>query len=628
MPRARQDLVDEALANLGIIQQADASATRTSNELVTEALGNLGLNQQTYSGGTHTRADLVTEALANLGLVQAAYSGSTRTRADWVTEALANLGIIQQTYAGLTRTRAQLVSDAMAALGVVQKSPTVSAGTRTQVELVSQVLFNLGALGEGNTVPTADATNAVHIVATNKARELEARQVVTIADTNAIDNGYFLPFATIVTEAIKEQYGVDADTTEAAGLIADARQAELDLKIMTRATLADSKIDAIAADLRARAVATLTVPVVTVPEPYYSALVLIVANEVKGYFDWLGADVASRATSDAQAAEIRLRTISGTALVDEIVDATAAELKARAVVALTVPVVTVPEQYFPALSIVLADQVKGKFPWVAADIATRIPQERGAAEIRLRILSGASLIDGDIDTVTADLVARSIVTLSVPVVTVPDQYFQSLASIVADNVKGKFPWLPAEVAQRAESDAADAELRLRQINAPALVSGKLPSIFGELNARGIATISNPNAIPGAWFPALADIVAENVRGKFIVQPDIAERVMARATLAERTLKNLTRTYLVSRNIDSIMSDLAAREIVYLVDNSAIPDEWFTHLAWIVADRSKSKYELDPATIQVAATEGQNAIMMLREMTRGRPSYLPLRTAFM
>lgn len=730
MAYTRQSLIDEALANLGIVQQADTSATRTSAELVTEALGNLGLNQQAYAGntrtraawvtetlaslglnqqayagGTRTRADLVTEAMGILGINQAAYTASTRTRADLVTEAMANLGLNQVAYTGGTKTRAELVAAAMAVLGVVQKTPTVSAGTKTLLDLTNLVLFNLGALGEGQTA-SAEAQASVQAAVDPVVRLLDARQIVSIANINAIDNAYFLPLGAIIAEAMKEQFGIDADTTEAAGLIADAKQAELDLKIITRSALVDAKLNAIAADITAHAIAPLTVPIVTVPEQWFPDLARIVGHSIKGYFEWLGADVAARATTEAAEAERRLRiltgtglvdekldslagelfaraivpitapvvtvppqyftslaailansvkgkfewlspdtmarlatesaeaerklrTLSGTALVDEKIDSIAAELSARAIVTLTVPVVTVPEQYFPALTAIVADSVKGKFDWIAPETAQRVAAEAGQAEIKLRTLSGTALVDEKLDAIASDLTARAVVILTVPVVTVPEQYFGSLAAVAANSVKGKFPWLPPDALQRVAAEATDAELKLRQVSGTGLVSEKLPSLFGELNARGVATVTNANAIPGAWFSALADITAESVRGKFVVLPEIAQRVTGRAVAAERTLKNLTRTYIIDRNIDAILSELAAREIVYLMDLTDIPQEWFTHVAWIVADRCKSKgFDLDPVILQNAASEGMNAISTLREMTRGRPSYNTLRTSYM
>lgn len=180
----------------------------------------------------------------------------------------------------MPRALDDLIDEAAANLGVVQQTATVGAGTRTRSDLIVQVLFNLGALGEGNRVPSAEASADVTSAITSIVRLLDAKQIVTITDTNAIDNAYFLPLASIVAEAMKEQYGIDADTPEAAGLVADARQAEADLKTLTRRAVIARNVDQILADLAAREIVYL-VDTSSIPDEWFTHLAWIVADRCK-----------------------------------------------------------------------------------------------------------------------------------------------------------------------------------------------------------------------------------------------------------------------------------------------------------------------------------------------------------
>jgi hypothetical protein len=234
-------------------------------------------------------------------------------------------------------------------------------------------------------------------------------------------------------------------------------------------------------------------------------------------------------------------------------------------------------------------------------------------------------IDMRFDTVIGDLNARAIATIG-NANAIPGAWFDALSAIVANVCKEKYG-VTGDEATKLQAEAALAEGKLKTLTRTGLVDEVLPSIVGDLNARSIATVADLGAIPGAWLPSLADIAAEFVKGRFGVSPERSLELTARAQAAERKLKAMTRAYLVDRNIDAILADLAARDIVYLVDQSDIPDEWYFHLAAIVADRCKGKFELDPLTLQRVSTDGAQALMDLRELTRGRPSYLPQQTSY-
>lgn len=155
----------------------------------------------------------------------------------------------------------------------------------------------------------------------------------------------------------------------------------------------------------------------------------------------------------------------------------------------------------------------------------------------------------------------------------------------------------------------------------ASVTASLDPIIANLSAHQVITVTDTNAIPNQYFLPLAAIVAASLMDEYGVTGTEAQQLSNNAIAARKNLINLSRTSIIDRNIDAILSDLAARDIVFLVDITDIPEEWFTHLAWIVADRCKNKgFELEADVIQKATEEGANAVMMLREMTRGRPSY--------
>jgi len=82
---------------------------------------------------------------------------------------------------------------------------------------------------------------------------------------------------------------------------------------------------------------------------------------------------------------------------------------------------------------------------------------------------------------------------------------------------------------------------------------------------------------------------------------------------------------VARNLPSLIEELAAREIVYVPDLENIPDPWFLSLASISAYELRNEFGVTgefEATLQRGNVE---AILKLKEMTRGRPTFEPLKT---
>lgn len=162
----------------------------------------------------------------------------------------------------------------------------------------------------------------------------------------------------------------------------------------------------------------------------------------------------------------------------------------------------------------------------------------------------------------------------------------------------------------------------------ASVTAAVTPVVAQLSAGMVVDIPDINAIPNVYFFQIADIVADAMKSDFGVTGDDAAVLISAAKDGERRLKNLTRIVLIDRNLDQILANLAALEVVYLVDVTAIPDEWFTLLAAIVADQCRNKFELDLPTLQKVAADGAQALSDLRTLTRGRPSFNTLRTCYM
>lgn len=164
--------------------------------------------------------------------------------------------------------------------------------------------------------------------------------------------------------------------------------------------------------------------------------------------------------------------------------------------------------------------------------------------------------------------------------------------------------------------------------AQASVTAAISPVVAQLSAGMVVDIADVNAIPNVYFFQLADIIADALKEDFGVTGDDAAVLMSAAKDGERRLKNLTRIVLIDRNLDQILANLAALDVVYLVDVSSIPDEWFTLLAAIVADQCRNKFELDLPTLQKVAADGAQALSDLRTLTRGRPSFNTNRNCYM
>lgn len=93
---------------------------------------------------------------------------------------------------------------------------------------------------------------------------------------------------------------------------------------------------------------------------------------------------------------------------------------------------------------------------------------------------------------------------------------------------------------------------------------------------------------------------------------------------------------VDEKLDSIFRKLAALEICYVPDPDNIPGEWFSDLADIVAGECATKFGSNSDHYAMLIARGLGGVgdvpvgagaaaQSLKIMTRGRPTYEPLKT---
>lgn len=82
---------------------------------------------------------------------------------------------------------------------------------------------------------------------------------------------------------------------------------------------------------------------------------------------------------------------------------------------------------------------------------------------------------------------------------------------------------------------------------------------------------------------------------------------------------------VQGNLPSLFLQLAAEEIVYVSDIEKIPDAWFLALAKIAAYELRSQFGVTGELETVLAKGYDEGVKSIRVMTRGRPTFEPLKT---
>lgn len=81
---------------------------------------------------------------------------------------------------------------------------------------------------------------------------------------------------------------------------------------------------------------------------------------------------------------------------------------------------------------------------------------------------------------------------------------------------------------------------------------------------------------------------------------------------------------VDRNLPSVLDELAAREILYVPDITSIPGEWFLSLSQICAWELRNEFGVTGDFEVTLEKANADAITKIKVMTRGRPTYEPLK----
>lgn len=82
------------------------------------------------------------------------------------------------------------------------------------------------------------------------------------------------------------------------------------------------------------------------------------------------------------------------------------------------------------------------------------------------------------------------------------------------------------------------------------------------------------------------------------------------------------TVRVDKNLPSLMAEFAGREIVYVSDLDNIPEAWFLALADMGAWELRSEFGVTGELLATLQGGNDSAIMKLKTMLRGRPTFEP------
>lgn len=110
--------------------------------------------------------------------------------------------------------------------------------------------------------------------------------------------------------------------------------------------------------------------------------------------------------------------------------------------------------------------------------------------------------------------------------------------------------------------------------------------------------------------------------------DLVNQVLENlGVLAVGQTAEVENTSRVDARISGILSTLRAREVFYLGDADNIPDEAFEPLSNVVSWECRSMFGVTGDELVPLKQANDDAIAGLKIMSRGRPTYQPLRTEF-
>lgn len=85
--------------------------------------------------------------------------------------------------------------------------------------------------------------------------------------------------------------------------------------------------------------------------------------------------------------------------------------------------------------------------------------------------------------------------------------------------------------------------------------------------------------------------------------------------------------IIDDDLDTVLKSLAARELVYIPNPDAVPDEIFVQTAILLADSNKQNFGLQADELAKLAEQVAGAESQIREIVRGRPTYERLRSEY-
>jgi hypothetical protein len=124
-------------------------------------------------------------------------------------------------------------------------------------------------------------------------------------------------------------------------------------------------------------------------------------------------------------------------------------------------------------------------------------------------------------------------------------------------------------------------------------------------------------------------------GAFRTQTDLVLEALANlGVLASGQVPDVEDVQYVTEKLDAIVRMLAGLDICYIADTNAIPGALFSPLADIVAGDCASKFGSSPDDFSKLTQKGLGvppgsgaAAMAIKAITRGRPTYEPLRAQY-
>lgn len=110
------------------------------------------------------------------------------------------------------------------------------------------------------------------------------------------------------------------------------------------------------------------------------------------------------------------------------------------------------------------------------------------------------------------------------------------------------------------------------------------------------------------------------------QADLVTKILEKLfVVPEGQAPEVEDTARVELNLQSVLDSLRGREIVFVPDPNNIPSEWFMDLAKVCAYELKDEFGLSGEMLAKCEKANAEGIRNLKIMTRGRPTFEPVKT---